>query len=66
MFPDNSYFTERMVRAKQEDIAHEVQEINRAKLLDGSEPSPRGNVKDRMWVVVGLLGALIWLFGLIH
>ena len=66
MFPDNSYFTERMVRAKQEEIAHEVQEINRANLLDDSEPSPRRNMKNRMLVVVGLLGALVWLFGLIH
>jgi hypothetical protein len=53
MFPDNSYLTERLVRAKQEDIAHEIREINRAKLLDGSEPSARGNVKNRVWVVVG-------------
>jgi hypothetical protein len=66
MFPDNSYLTERLVRAKQEEIAHEVQEINRGNLLDDSEPSTRRNMKNRMWVVVGLLGALMWLFGLIH
>lgn len=65
MFPNNPLIVEKLVKTKQEEIMREIQGINQHEFRDNYEPAIKPKVKYKMWVVIGLLIALAWLFSLL-
>ena len=61
MYPLNPYIVEKIVRMRQEELTREAAQSRLAReWVQGVKNMKTGQVKSRLLVVMGVLGALLW------